>query len=404
MSRREIREIESRLRDAFAEKANSVQTPADAWDKFQTGPEHVAPGRNRTRIYGGLAVAAVLATAAAVGAFAVLGSSDSKLVVNMPPASEGPSMPSSAATGASTPSTVPARCDALTGADLAEKQSQGSAANQTSVRRLQVQASDCSDAIVFNVDSIPILTVGYQSGPFTADGSGQTASVEGNAFLVIRFDSAVTDDRAAPQATDIRTARPSAVREMREISGLDGKLSWVVGLDDERPFRITPSIASLAIELETVGGEQVPVACENPTDHFQVQIPAGWLTEMSQDAGPCKYFSATPFTLFDGPLDLYLPHVMLSPEPFSEPTTTLGKNQTVIAEDDMEIDGRAARVTQIEANGAGAFAKDRFSLYEYAIDWGPRGTLTVSVLGPSHDYDSNKAAVDALAMSARYAG
>ena len=106
----------------------------------------------------------------------------------------------------------------------------------------------CADRVVFDFrdGSRPTYSVEYRPGPTFALGqSDQTTTVEGNAFLVIRFDAASGVDLSGPQFVETYTGpasiRPSGlthVTEIRRIEDFEAVLVWVIGLDASRPFTV----------------------------------------------------------------------------------------------------------------------------------------------------------------------
>ena len=89
-------------------------------------------------------------------------------------------------------------------------------------------------------------TVEYQPGPtFSLGESDQTTTVEGSAFLVVRFAPGSGVDLSGPEFVQTYTGpesiRPSGlthVREIRRISDFEAVLIWVIGLDGEQPFTV----------------------------------------------------------------------------------------------------------------------------------------------------------------------
>lgn len=85
----------------------------------------------------------------------------------------------------------------------------------------------------------------YESGPITEDGSGRTVAVKGAAFLVVTMGATGADlsQEAAPETytgpTSLSAAGGSRVQQVRRIGDFEGVLSWVIGLDRERPFSVS---------------------------------------------------------------------------------------------------------------------------------------------------------------------
>ena len=85
----------------------------------------------------------------------------------------------------------------------------------------------------------------YEAPPITEDGSGRTVAVKGTAFLVVRFSAAGADlsQEAAPATytgpASIEAADTTRIRQVRRIGDFEGVLTWVIGVDQPRPFRVT---------------------------------------------------------------------------------------------------------------------------------------------------------------------
>lgn len=93
-------------------------------------------------------------------------------------------------------------------------------------------------------DAAPGYRAEYQPGPFAEDGSGSPVTVAGSAFLVVRFEPAAGVDLSvehAPQTyTGPRSIKPAGVPhvvEIREIGDFEGVVTWVIGLDSQRPVQ-----------------------------------------------------------------------------------------------------------------------------------------------------------------------
>ena len=106
----------------------------------------------------------------------------------------------------------------------------------------------CADRVVFDfrAGTRPSYTVEYQTGPTFALGeSEQTVTVEGSAFLVVRFEPGAGVDLSGPQFVETYTGPASIhptglshVREIRRIEDFEAVLIWVIGLDTTRPFSV----------------------------------------------------------------------------------------------------------------------------------------------------------------------
>jgi hypothetical protein len=105
----------------------------------------------------------------------------------------------------------------------------------------------CADRIVFDFreGGRPSYTVEYQPGPFGLGESDQTVTIDGSAFLVVRFEPASGVDLNDPSVPRTYTGPESLhptglahVREIRQIEDFEAVLIWVIGLDGTRPFSV----------------------------------------------------------------------------------------------------------------------------------------------------------------------
>ena len=92
---------------------------------------------------------------------------------------------------------------------------------------------------------MPGYEVGYVERPVVADGSGDEVAIEGGAVLGVRMEPALDADltqESAPRTyTGPNRFSPSTavVVELVRTGGFEAVLTWGIGIDDERPFRVT---------------------------------------------------------------------------------------------------------------------------------------------------------------------
>jgi hypothetical protein len=124
-----------------------------------------------------------------------------------------------------------------------------------------VSSAGCADRLIFGfvvkTGGNPACRVAYAKGPFSQDGSGATVTVLGTAFVVVRCSPAYGYDFESGRTTYTGPKRitPSGMQHVREIvetGDNEGVLTWVVGLDSQRPFRVIPArippgVSTLAI-------------------------------------------------------------------------------------------------------------------------------------------------------------
>ena len=105
---------------------------------------------------------------------------------------------------------------------------------------------DGYDRVVFEFENgIPGYDVRYVEPPILADGSGEEVAVSGGAVLVVRMEPALDADLTQESAPRTYTGptrfSPStaAVVELVRTGGFEAVLTWAVGVDEKRPFRVS---------------------------------------------------------------------------------------------------------------------------------------------------------------------
>ena len=126
---------------------------------------------------------------------------------------------------------------------------------------VSVASAPCTDRVIFGFlaksGGTPNCNVAYNSGPFTEDASGRPVTVAGTAFVVVRCTSAYTYEPETNRTTYTGPKRitPSGARYVRELAktgDFEGVLSWVVGLTEQRAFKVAvttvpPGLSTLTI-------------------------------------------------------------------------------------------------------------------------------------------------------------
>ncbi len=104
----------------------------------------------------------------------------------------------------------------------------------------------CIDRVTFEfrADGQPGYQVGYEPGPIVQDGSGDPVAVEGAAFLVVRLQPASGFDAGTGMPTydgpgRIEPSGPNFITEVVRTGDFEGVLTWVIGLDQQRPFSVS---------------------------------------------------------------------------------------------------------------------------------------------------------------------
>jgi hypothetical protein len=111
---------------------------------------------------------------------------------------------------------------------------------------------DCYERVTFEFKPMPgdaagpvHWKVGYETGPITEDGSGRPVSVKGASHLVVHL-SAQSADLSKADApptytgpTSLQAAGSRRIQEIRRTGDFEGYITWVIGLDQRRPFKVT---------------------------------------------------------------------------------------------------------------------------------------------------------------------
>jgi hypothetical protein len=148
---------------------------------------------------------------------------------------------SPATTGTTT--TTPA---ALEGASTEPVTWKGSGDDIALLTGVRAASHDGYDRVVFEFrNGVPGYEVRYVERPVLADGSGEPVAVDGGVVLLVRMEPALDADltkESAPRTyTGPNRLRPDtqAVVELVRTGGFESVLTWAVGLDEKRPFRVT---------------------------------------------------------------------------------------------------------------------------------------------------------------------
>jgi hypothetical protein len=164
------------------------------------------------------------------------------------------------ATAGSTSSTGPATtttvaCPAPSGATT-DQQSTPAPADPALLTAVNAHRDGCHDVVTFTFrTAAPGATAKYVTGPVTADGSGATVNVPGQAHLVVRMEPAGATDIVAggtPTYNGPKAFAPAGARTIQGlvfVSDFEGVITWAVGLGGEVPFTMTSTGDSLSITL-----------------------------------------------------------------------------------------------------------------------------------------------------------
>jgi hypothetical protein len=120
----------------------------------------------------------------------------------------------------------------------------------------------CQAVVAFEFEKQPPgpgYEISYQpaSTAKIQDGSGNTIEIDGNAFLVVKLTPAMTAKIEGDEVTKTYTGPnrvesdvPSFVKEIVETGDFENTVTWVIGLDRERPFKTSAGDAALMIDID----------------------------------------------------------------------------------------------------------------------------------------------------------
>lgn len=126
---------------------------------------------------------------------------------------------------------------------------------------VSVEALECTDRITFGFrDAVaqPGYNISYEPGSAakTEDGSGRTIEVAGSAFLVVRLLSTATAEISGEELTPTYTGprrieEPGVhfVREVVKTGDFENMVTWAIGLDGRRPYKLTASDSQLIVDI-----------------------------------------------------------------------------------------------------------------------------------------------------------
>ncbi len=126
---------------------------------------------------------------------------------------------------------------------------------------VNVEALECADRVAFGFPdgtAPPGYRVSYQPGSTAKieDGSGNAVEIEGSAFLVVRLTPAATARTVGENLKFTYTgprrlpgSEANHVQEVVKTGDFEAAVTWVIGLDEERPFAVTTSGSQLSVDI-----------------------------------------------------------------------------------------------------------------------------------------------------------
>jgi hypothetical protein len=128
---------------------------------------------------------------------------------------------------------------------------------------VRVGVHECYERVTFELkpqqgeaDGPVSWKAAYEPGPITEDGSGRTVTVKGAAFLVLTMSAAGADLslESAPATytgpASLEAAGATRIQQLRRTGDFEGVLTWVIGLDRQRPFRVTTQNAPARVIID----------------------------------------------------------------------------------------------------------------------------------------------------------
>jgi hypothetical protein len=170
---------------------------------------------------------------------------------------------SSATTPAEPASTTASTAAACTFTGATDAATGGGDAPTRLLTDVRVGAHGCYDRVTFELrpqkgeaDGPVSWKAAYESGPITEDGSGRPVKMKGAAFLVVTMSATGADlsQEAAPATytgpTSIEAAGATRIQQVRRTGDFEGVLTWVIGLDKKRPFRVSTQDAPARVIVD----------------------------------------------------------------------------------------------------------------------------------------------------------
>jgi hypothetical protein len=105
---------------------------------------------------------------------------------------------------------------------------------------------------------VPGVDAKYVQPPITEDASGRTIDVKGSAFLSIRMEPASGVDLSSGSATPEETYTgpkqidgSGPIAEVRQTGDFEANMTWVIGLDGERAYRVEADASTVRVYIST---------------------------------------------------------------------------------------------------------------------------------------------------------
>jgi hypothetical protein len=162
----------------------------------------------------------------------------------------------------STPTSTTSNCTPPSDAALTARTSPALKDRETMyLTDVEVEAEDCIDRVTFEFEKAkpgPGFEVSYRPASVAKveDASGKHLAIAGNAFLVVRLFPAMTakinGEDVEPTYTGPRRITPDGANHVQQVvktGDFEALVTWVIGLDQKRPFTTDATESKLVVEI-----------------------------------------------------------------------------------------------------------------------------------------------------------
>ena len=168
--------------------------------------------------------------------------------------------PTTTSTSPPSMQTVP-DCMASASASTSPQKSSTNANRETMyLTNVTTGADRCTAKVVFGFEEQapgPGFDVSYQTADTAKieDGSGNPIEIDGDAFLVVKLNPAMTAKIDGEQVTKTYTGPrrlpgTDPITEVVKTGDFEGVVTWVIGLDSKRSFTTNASDSALVVEID----------------------------------------------------------------------------------------------------------------------------------------------------------
>jgi len=170
--------------------------------------------------------------------------------------------PLGATTTASTTTTGTTTTSGLEGASTGPAVLKSADAEVALLTAVRAARHEGYDRVVFEFRNVaPGYDVRFVPKPVHADASGEEVPVDGGAVLLVRMEPALDADlneESAPRTylgpQRFTPADMAVVAELVRTGGFEAVLTWAVGVDEKRPFKVTRLESPARIVIDIASG------------------------------------------------------------------------------------------------------------------------------------------------------